>query len=289
MKILITGGQGQVAFELQRLIDANKHQVYLFNKNQLDITDVGQVTEKIKTIQPDIVINTAAYTKVDQAEEQSELAYAVNQEGAKNLSIACKKINAVLLHLSTDYVFDGSKNKPYLETDAISPINVYGKSKQLGEQAIREHCDRHIIIRVSSVFGVHGQNFVKTILRLAKEKENLNVISDQISCPTPAKSIAEMLWQLCEQIDKQQWGTYHFCGTPAVSWHEFATHIIQQIPTSQLQTKHIAAISHTEYAARAKRPIYSVLDCSRFAALMGIEQPNWQKELTHVINELSGN
>ena len=273
MKTLITGANGQVAFELQRY--AGTRTIIALTKDQLDITDPEEL---IQSIRPDVVINTAAYTKVDDAEKNPEMAFAVNREGAKNLAIACEKIKCPLIHLSTDYVFDGQKNTPYLEEDPTLPLSIYGKSKWEGEEAVRHHCEKHIIIRMSAVFGVQGNNFVKTMLRLAKQKLKPRVVNDQITCPTPASDIAKMLWQMCEKITGvHEWGTYHFCATPAVSWYEFASHIIDAVES----------IPTTGYPLPAARPKYSVLDCQKIKKIFNIQQPNWQKGLKDVLDELS--
>lgn len=283
IKILITGGQGQLAYELVQL--ANQHQVIALTHQQLDITNPSAVQQVFDTYQPTIVINTAAYTKVDLAEQNSEQAYAVNCTGAKNLAIACAKIPIPLFHLSTDYVFDGTKNSPYLETDSVSPINTYGMTKWQGEEAIRTHCSQHIILRVSSLFGHHGQNFVKTILRLAQEKETLRIVSDQTMCPTPAYAIAETLLKI---INKPQWGTYHYCGLEPATWYDFANLIVQFAKKHiALKVKQIEPIATTDFPTAAKRPAYSVLDCTQFEKNFHIKRPHWQTGLKNVITALS--
>jgi dTDP-4-dehydrorhamnose reductase len=281
MKILITGGNGQIAYDLIRLAKQKKHHVLAPGRDVLDITNAEAVKQLIETFYPDVVINTAAYTKVDQAEKETELAYAVNRDGAKNVAIACAAIDRPLLHLSTDYVFDGEKFSPYTETDKPAPVNIYGNSKLQGEEAVRMHCEQHIIFRVSGVFGSHGVNFVKTILRLAKEKQELKMIADQMICPTPAAAIAGALLKL---TTFSRWGTYHFCGDQAVTWHDFAVNIIEKAKIfSKLKVKDIIAITTAEYSALAKRPHYSVLNCERLEKLAGIKRPNLEKGLNDVL------
>ncbi len=281
-KILITGAQGQLAYELEQLA---QHSVIALTRAQLDITQYDAVQKAVDTYQPDVVINTAAYTKVDAAEHNSEQAYAVNCLGAKNIALACEKNQIPLLHLSTDYIFDGSKNTPYLETDPASPINIYGKTKWQGEEAVRSHCEKHIILRVSAVFGQHGQNFVKTILRLAQEKETLRVVADQTMCPTPARAIAEALFTI---ITMPRWGTYHYCGLPAVTWYDFAKRIVQlakeQMP---LHIKELEPITTADFPTAAKRPACSVLDCTQFEKNFGPIRPHWELGLKNVITTLS--
>lgn len=282
-KILITGGQGQLAYELEHL--ATQHDVIVLTHTQLDITQHSAVQQAFDTYHPDVVINAAAYTKVDLAEQHSEQAYAVNCTGAKNIAMACTQIHIPLLHVSTDYVFDGTKSSPYLETDPVSPINTYGITKWQGEEVVREYCPQHIILRVSSVFGRHGQNFVKTILRLANERETLRIVSDQTMCPTPAYAIAETLLNI---INKPQWGTYHYCGSEPVTWYDFANLIVQQAKEhTSLRVKHIEPITTADFPTAAIRPAYSVLDCTQFENNFNIKRPHWQTGLKNVITELS--
>lgn len=282
-KILITGGHGQLAYELISL--AQQHQIIAPAREQLDITQQSGVQEVVDTFQPDVVINTAAYTNVDQAEQHTQQAYAVNCEGAKNLALVCASSHIPLLHISTDYVFAGNQTRPYLESDAVSPINMYGTSKWQGEEAVREHCPQHIILRVSSVFGRHGQNFVKTILRLARERELLRIVADQMMCPTPAKAIANALLHI---MTMPHWGTYHYCGTEAVTWYDFTKAIISQAKKQMiLSLKQLNPITTAEYPTAAKRPAYSVLDGSLFEKTFALKCPDWRTGLDDVITTLS--
>ncbi len=283
-KILITGGQGQLAFELEQLA-AQQHQLIALTHKQLDITQQSAVQQAFDMYHPDVVINTAAYTKVDLAEQNSDQANAVNCTGAKNLAIACAQAQIPLLHLSTDYVFDGTKNSPYLETDPVAPINTYGITKWQGEESIRAHCPQHIILRVSSLFGRHGQNFVKTILRLAQERETIRIVSDQTMCPTPAYAIAETLLTI---INQPQWGTYHYCGSEPATWYDFANLIVQLAKEhTELRVKQIEPITTADFLTAAKRPAYSVLDCTQFEKKFNIKRPHWQTGLKNVITALS--
>ncbi len=270
----MTGAMGQVAYELQR--ESQKHMLYAFSKDKLDITDVLQVNDVLEALKPDFVINTAAYTKVDKAEEESELAFAVNRDGAKNLSLACAKIGSTLLQLSTDYVFDGKKTNPYLETDAVNPLSIYGQSKWEGEEAIRQNLEKHFIIRVSGIFGVHGNNFVKTILKISRERPHLKIVNDQTTCPTPAKAIAEMIWKIIDK-NSEDFGTYHYCSNPMTSWYEFAKNFVSNV----------TPIPTSEYPTPAKRPAYSALNCEKINKNFNIHQPNWKEGLKDVIRELS--
>jgi dTDP-4-dehydrorhamnose reductase len=285
MRILITGSNGQLAHDLIQLAQKQQHLLYSPTREQLDITQQAAVFHAIESFMPDVVINTAAYTQVDRAERDIQQAYAVNKEGVRNVALACAKLRCPLLHISTDYVFNGSQSHPYLETDTVSPINAYGYSKWQGEEIIRHNCQKHITLRVSSVFGVHGQNFVKTILRLAQEKEELRIVSDQIMCPTPASAIAATLLQIIHTL---HWGTFHYCGSEAVSWYDFAKAIIQEARQHRaLRVKQIIPITTAEFPTAAKRPAYSVLDCKQFENTFKIPRPNWRIGLTDVVAALS--
>jgi len=287
MKILVTGGKGQLAYELIRLTKDKKfshHEIYSPSKEELNISDFIRVAQVFENFRPDIVINTAAYTQVDRAQTEIDCAFATNFHGAKNLAIVCKEFNCALIHLSTDYIFDGSNKQSYIETDPVAPLNIYGESKWQGEEYISRYCNKYIILRVSAVFGSHGNNFVKTILKLAKERDNLSIVADQVTCPTPAADIARILLLLC---DNPQWGIFNYCGAPATNWYQFAEHIIKE--ASQYDTFEIKKLNNIltcEYPTPAKRPLYSVLNCQKFKTTFGIEQPSWELGLKNVIREL---
>lgn len=293
MKIFITGGGGQVAYDLKRIVmpakadiqsSSTQYQVYAPNHADVSISDFNSLKSAITTFNPDIVINTAAYTQVDRAEQEKELALATNFQGAKNLADICEQLQVPLIHLSTDYVFDGNANKPYSESDSVSPINFYGETKWRAEDYIQQQCEKHIILRVSAVFGLHGTNFAKTILRLAKERDELRVVADQTSCPTSAASIAEIVMTLCEN---PKWGLFHYCGSPAVTWYDFAKSIIETASTyEKLRITNLHAITTAEYPTPAKRPKYSVLNCEKIQTIYNIQQPNWKTGLHDVIKQL---
>ena len=290
MKILITGAQGQVGKELVSI--AKQHyDVISAGRDELDITQEKNVTEYIESSQPDIVINAAAYTAVDKAEEDQEMAYAINRDGAKNLASACAQHNIPLLHISTDYVFNGEKTGAYSETDDVSPLGIYGDSKWQGEEAIREHLSQHIILRVAWVFGAQGNNFVKTMLRLAKDRDELNVVADQFGGPSAAKDIAKTLIHLVGIYQKDkilQWDTYHYCGTAKTSWYDFAKEIFRQANDIGLINKNIRvnAITTAEYPTLAKRPQNSMLNCEKIKNTFGIDMPDWHEGLNEVLTEL---
>ena len=268
-KILITGGNGQLAHALDQQIFAENFELFLCSRDEMDITDMSSVTQAIEQFSPDIIINTAAYTAVDKAEQETEIALKVNHFGAKNVAIACQNKMIPLIHISTDYVFDGQKKTPYLENDAVNPINLYGKSKWLGEESVRENCEQHIILRVSGVFSEYGNNFFKTILRLAQERKSLRIVADQITCPTDASDIARVIFILATQ--KNKWGTYHFCSNQPISWHQFAVNIVNAARKySALNVEEITAIPTSDYPTPAKRPPYSVLNCDKIKTSFAI-------------------
>ena len=217
-RILITGANGQVGWSLRHTHPSSDLLLIAPDESQLDITRLADIEKNIEKHSPDMIINTAAYTAVDKAETDQEKAMQVNAEGPLLLAKTCKKANIPLIHFSTDYIFDGKKKTPYLENDTPNPLNVYRKTKLLGEKNVRDNLEKHIILRVSGVFCVHGHNFVKTMLRLAEEREILSVVDDQITCPTPAIDIATVIWQIASKIfdEKNRWGTYHYCATPTI-------------------------------------------------------------------------
>lgn len=282
MKILVTGGNGQVGWELSQYSS-----VISLSHAELEITDPKSIHAAIQQIRPDILVNAAAYTAVDKAETESDLAYSINREGPGLLAKACKQNNIPFIHLSTDYLFAGAQSIPYQERDLTAPVNIYGASKLAGEIAVREAWDKHIILRVSGVFSVHGHNFVKTILRLAQEREELRIVADQIICPTPAKNIAETILKICEQLNLEKWGTYHFCSNEPTTWFNFANKIVEIGKQYQaLSCQKIIPITTIEYPLPAKRPAYSVLNCAKLQQAFGINLCSWQQELPKIVKQL---
>lgn len=225
-RVFITGKNGQVGRELvERAAELNIDAVS-FDSSELNICDREKVIAMVLDHKPTVVINAAAYTAVDKAEEEADLAYAVNRDGVENLALACKELNIPLIHISTDYVFDGEKKSPYLESDRPNPVGVYGASKYAGEEVLRATWEEHIIVRVSWVFGRFGNNFVKTMLKLGQERDELNIVNDQFGAPTPADKIANSLLKVAlkysansEDYDK---GVHHLVSNPGVTWFEFA-------------------------------------------------------------------
>lgn len=291
MRILITGSKGQVGTELVKQGQALNHEMLAFDQDQLDITQANSVQEIFNEHQPDIVINAAAYTAVDKAEQEVELAYAVNRDGAANLATGCQLHNIPLLHISTDYIFDGKKDSSYNEENLASPTGVYGQSKWEGDQAISKILSKYIILRVSWVFAAQGNNFVKTMLRLGKERDELSVVADQYGGPTCAADIASTLLNIAQQALSKggqasfPWGTYHYSGSPTTTWHGFAQEIFTQANAIGLikVIPKVNAITTAEYPTPAARPANSAMDCKKIADVFGIKRPDWQIGLKNML------
>lgn len=276
MKVLVPGKNGQVGSALQSLADQHNMSVIALSRTEMDISDENSVNAAFARYNPDILINAAAYTMVDKAEDEKILAYAVNKDGPRYLAIACNERDIPILHISTDFVFDGDKSEPYDEEDACNPLSVYGKSKWEGEKGVAQACTKHIILRTSWVFGGE-QNFVKTMQRLATTREELSVVDDQQGGPTAAKDIAECLMRIANAVGTtgfDNWGIYHYCGAPSVSWYEFAREILKN--DYKVAVKPIPT---TSYPTPARRPANSVLDCQKINSAFGIPQPDWREAL----------
>ncbi len=294
MKILVIGSNGQLGWELCRRGKNNGFDITPLDIPEFDITDPVAVNKAVK--QPDIslVINASAYTAVDRAESEPELAFAINRDGPAYLASSCAEAGIPLIHISTDYVFDGTKEGPYLETDPVSPMGVYGKSKAEGEAKVREILKEHIIIRTAWLYGIHGNNFVKTMLRLGKEKETLRVVADQYGCPTCAADLAEAILTIAGQIKGRHnipWGTYHYCGEGKTTWHGFAEKIFELAGQyDSLLIKKVEPVTTAEYPTPSKRPLNSVMDCTALTKNFGVSPTQWQESLASMIkNMFSGN
>lgn len=285
MRLLITGTRGQLGTELTR--QAGRHEIRAVDHDALDITDAPAVQQAFASFRPDAVINAAAWTAVDRAEEDVEAAFAVNRDGPANLAEACARAGIPLIHVSTDYVFDGRKEAPYDEQDEPAPIGVYGRSKLAGEEAVREACERHVILRTSWVFSAHRHNFVKTMLRLGAERKELGVVADQRGCPTAAAELARGILALLEQ-GSEAWGTYHFCQPEPTTWHGFAEAIFAEARRQgmALRIRQVDAIATSDYPTPAKRPANSELNCEKLESTFGITIRPWRESLKEVIKEL---
>jgi len=293
MRLAIVGAKGQVGWELVRRAPMFGHEVLAWDVDELDITDAAAVDRTLAASGADAVINAAAYTAVDRAEQEPTLAFAVNHDGPVHLATACARLNIPLLHISTDYVFDGTKTNPYTEDDPAAPLGVYGQSKWEGDEAVRRLLPRHQILRVSWVFGIHGHNFVKTILRLAREREELRVVADQHGCPTYAGDIADVLLELAGRVGEidanDTWGVYHYCGEPATTWHGFASAIVERARLDEkLKVRTVTPITTADYPTPAARPANSVLDCARLTARFGIHPALWREGLATLLFALHG-
>lgn len=302
MKIIVIGRNGQLGWELQRteqtLAHADTHEVHYFGSQELDITNELQVSKIFTKIQPDLVINAAAYTAVDKAETDLEQAYAVNEYGVKNIAKTCKELNAKMIHVSTDFVFDGTQNTPYLPTDKTNPVSVYGASKLAGEKQVQNIlAGQASIVRTAWVYSEHGNNFVKTMLRLMAEKERLGVVYDQVGTPTWAKGLAIMIWSLANKMLQETSEThinvptsiYHWTDAGVTSWYDFAM-AIQEIALEKglLEKKiPIRPIPATAYPTPATRPSFSVLDKTHAEAASGVKTEHWRESLVQVIESLT--
>jgi len=290
VKILVTGCNGQVGSELVQQGMNLGLQMLATSRAELDITQQVVVNSFVQEKQPDIVINAAAYTAVDRAESVPELVYAINRDGAAYLAQACADNNIPLLHLSTDYLFDGRKEVAYSETDSPNPKSIYGKSKLEGDRAIESILKQHLILRVSWVFGANGKNFVKTILRLGKERDVLKVVADQHGSPTWAGAIAVTLLNLAKRWESGEtipWGTYHYSGQPFTTWHGFTDAIIEQAEKLGMIEKRprVIPITTAEYPTPAQRPLNSMLDCHKIERDLDIPQSDWRVGLNNVLQE----
>ncbi len=287
MKILVTGCQGQVGTELMKLAREKGLDAIGLDAIALDITDSPAVDFTLKKHRPNVVVNAAGYTAVDRAEEEPEAAFAVNRDGPTNLARACEIAGITLVHISTDYVFNGSKTGSYAEDDSTDPLGVYGASKLAGEQQVRKLCSRLYILRTSWVFSAHGHNFVKTMLRLGAEREQLGVVADQEGKPTSACEIARAILAMLES-GLDAWGTYHFAQPEATSWHGFAGAIFDEARRQglPLAIRELREIGTKDYPTPAARPANSVLDCRRFERIFGVAARPWRESLTEVAGVL---
>ncbi|MEO1025125.1 MAG: dTDP-4-dehydrorhamnose reductase [Pseudomonadota bacterium] len=282
MKIAVFGKNGQVATELQRRVPEGVT-LQVVGRDEADFADPAMVGKVALSLNVDAIINAVAYTAVDKAEEEPELAHTVNDMSVGVLGSAAAKIGVPLVHISTDYVFPGDGSQPWHPKDDTGPLGVYGTSKLLGETALRDSGAQHVTLRTSWVFSAHGNNFVKTMLRLSADRPELTVVADQIGGPTPAAAIADACFTLTRALkDGHEGGTYHFSGAPDMSWADFAREIMAQ---AQLSTK-IADIPASDYPTPAKRPLNSRLDCTSLERDFSITRPDWREGLKAVLKEL---
>jgi dTDP-4-dehydrorhamnose reductase len=286
-RLLLLGSEGQVGREVVKLAAARGLPLTALSRRALDITDRAAVRQALDAGYA-TVINAAAYTAVDRAESEEALAQAVNRDGAGHVAEACEATGAALIHLSTDYVFDGRKGSPYREDDALAPLNAYGRSKAAGEAAVRAATPAHVILRTSWVFGAAGTNFVKTMLRLGGERAELGIVADQFGCPTPAAALAERILTIADRLQPPSYGTYHCAGAERSSWFDFAGAVFagQQALTGQPGPR-LTPIATADYPTAAPRPTDSTLDSTHFQATFGQRPIDWRAGLADVLRTLA--
>ncbi|MFN6462621.1 MAG: dTDP-4-dehydrorhamnose reductase [Nostoc sp. DedVER02] len=286
--ILLIGSNGQVGKELQQILPSYGD-IISVARPTVDLAQPDTLCNFIRSKRPQIIINAAAYTAVDKAESELELATAINTTAPLIIAQESQKLGAFLIHISTDYVFDGNGYRPYQETDATNPLSVYGKTKLAGEEAIRETCGHHLILRTAWVYGTFGKsNFVKTMLRLGAERQEVRVVADQIGSPTWAQDIAAVIAQMIPQLTPEISGTYHYTNSGVASWYDFAVAIFEEAQQLgfPLKVERVVPITTAEYPTPASRPAYSVLACKKITAILGTYPPHWQQRLRQMLTEL---
>lgn len=294
MKILLTGKNGQVGFELQRAL-APLGEIVAVDQDDCDLADAAAIRDLIRRIKPGLIVNPAAYTAVDKAESDAVTAEAVNAKAPGVIGEEAARLGAWVVHFSTDYVFDGTKREAYVEEDATNPQGVYGRSKRDGELALQASGARHVILRTSWVVGAHGNNFAKTMLRLAAEREQLSVVADQFGVPTSAALLADLTALLVREVQLKgqadfAFGLYHAVPAGETTWHECACFVIEQALRAgrplKTRPEDIKAITTAEYPTPARRPANSRLDTTRFRRTFGLQLPSWQSGLTHILEQI---
>jgi dTDP-4-dehydrorhamnose reductase len=287
-QILLIGSSGQVGRELQQTLPSET--LVSVARDALDLSQPDRIRQLILEIHPHVIINAAAYTAVDKAETEIELAYAINAISPAIMAEAANHIGAALIHISTDYVFNGRKGTFYQEDDDPNPLNVYGASKLAGEENIRQGCDRHLILRTSWVYGVQGKsNFVKTMLRVGADRQEVRVVADQVGTPTSARSIADVITQLIPSLETSEaTGTYHFTQSGVASWYDFAVAIFEEARRLNfpLEVERVIPIATADYPTLAQRPLYSVLSTQKLSAWMATSFPHWRQELRQMLRDL---
>ncbi len=303
MKILLTGKNGQVGYELVRHLAATRHELVSVGSADCDLSKPAAIRDLIQTVKPDVLINPAAYTAVDRAESEPALAKAINANAPEVMANELTKTGGLLVHFSTDYVFDGQKATPYNELDAPKPQSVYGKTKLQGEQAITASGVDHVILRTSWIFGVHGHNFLKTMLRLAAEREELRVVNDQFGAPTSASFLAQTVTQMLGQLGPERPGSkeatghlvltglYHCSCADHTSWYDYAKFIIELARQNgiklRLSNSNLIPIPSSQYPTPVARPTNSVLDNAKLEQTFGIQRPDWHSQVEQVIQALN--
>jgi dTDP-4-dehydrorhamnose reductase len=289
MKILLLGKNGQVGWELRRTL-APLAEVTAVDYPEINFTDLPALRRLVADARPDAVVNAAAYTAVDKAETEPELCRQINAVAPGVLAEEAKRIGALMVHYSTDYIFDGTKTIPYVETDMPNPLGAYGRSKLEGDRAVKASGADHLIFRLCWVYGARGQNFMLTMQRLAREREKLSVVGDQFGCPTWSRMIAEAtalaLKRAVAGADRAAFnGEYHLAAGGQTSWHGFASRIIELMPEAERKCRTVEKIATSEYPLPAKRPAYSILDCGKLQNTFGLRLPDWEFSLRQVLDK----
>ncbi|MCG6910702.1 MAG: dTDP-4-dehydrorhamnose reductase [Deltaproteobacteria bacterium] len=290
MKVLVTGSKGQVGRELQNRGAEKGLTMIGVDIEEIDITDMRAVARLVEASAPDLVVNAAAYTAVDLAESNRKIAFQVNRDGPANIAAACATAGVPLIHISTDYVYGGDKEGAYTEDDPMAPLGVYAESKAAGDRQVADILRAHVIVRTAWVYSVHGHNFVKTMLRLGRDRERLTVVDDQEGCPTDAADLAAAILDIVGSFQREgdaPWGTYHYCGGGHTTWHGFASMVFEIAARYEtFNVRSIQPVPTSAYPTPAKRPANSVLDCSKIKAAFGIVPPPWEKSLAGMLDRL---
>lgn len=295
-RILLTGASGQLGWELRRAL-APLGEVAALGRAEADLADAAALRERVRALRPRLIVNAAAYTAVDRAEEETELAFAVNARAPRVLAEEASRAGALLVHYSTDYVFSGERDEPYAEGDATGPLNVYGASKLEGERGIAEAGGAHLVLRTSWIYGWRGHNFLRTMLRLAREREELRVVNDQHGSPTWSRMVAEATAQILARcaggegfaLPERLWGVYHLAAAGRTTWYDFARRILEgDARRAEQRCRALRAVPSEEYPTPARRPRFSVLDCSRIAGAFQLRIPHWRDQLALVLDEQPG-
>ncbi len=293
MRVILFGSSGQVGTECKKLFSLKGWDVIALSRAEADFTVPSEVYNAVKHHQADIVVNACAYTAVDKAETEPELASLINTQSVASMGKACTELNIPTIHISTDYVFNGQSTHPYKEDDLVGPMGVYGQTKYAGEQSLQEHNTQHIILRTSWVFSAQGNNFVKTMFRLAQSRDEISVVSDQIGCPTYAGDIAAVIAIFIEKLQREkdfdQWGVYHCSNSGELSWFEFAQSIFVEGVKAGVLNKSmlVKAITTSQYPTPTARPAYSVLNSKKLETLLNKPMPDWQLGLSEVCKALA--
>lgn len=287
MRILLFGANGQLGKCLRRVHWPEGTSLIAHDRHETDLCYPDAPAAAIASLSPDLVINAAAYTAVDEAEDEPELAFAINAQAPAAMAAACEQREVPFIHISTDYVFDGTKRAPYLETDPVCPMGAYGSSKAEGEQRVRQACERHVILRTAWVYSAFGNNFVKTMLRLSREREVVRVVADQIGNPTSAHSLADAILAIAPAcVATPSWGTYHLAGQGDASWYDLAESVFVDMERRIGRRPKNLAITSLEYPTPTRRPANSRLNCDKIETAFNIRLPPWRRALQLVLDQL---